>query len=310
MLRFVCISESCAPFQSLYAPFGETFALKVRCWGLDPLMLQYRDAFWDPAPLTLQFCDASGGRAQLNLLLSGIRTLRFNLEAFNAPIMETFGAPVMETFGDFRCSNYRVFTLPVERLLHSRCGAPYRSLSCSVSESLRSLLGETFALKVRCSVSESLRSLLGETFALKVRCSVSESFGAPMGVETLVLRFGVFTLPAWRDFCTQGAVLRIGVFTLPAWRDFCTQGAVLRIGVFRCSHGGGDFSAPFRSLYAPYLERLLHSRCGAPYRSLYAPCLERLLHSRCGAPYQSLSVLPWGWRLSCSRRRLVDGDFW
>ena len=128
MLRFVCISESCAPFQSLYAPFGETFALKVlcstsgvftlpvesllhsgailglkptgvivlhfwslyaprgesfalkvRCWGLDPLMLQYRDAFWDPAPLTLQFCDASGGRAQLNLLLSGIRTLRFNL---------------------------------------------------------------------------------------------------------------------------------------------------------------------------------------------------------------------------------------
>ena len=42
-----------------------------------------------------------------------------------------------------------------------------------------------------CAPFRSLYAPLGETLALKVRCST----------------FGVFMLPAWRDFCTQGAVL-------------------------------------------------------------------------------------------------------
>ncbi|TXG48835.1 hypothetical protein EZV62_024710 [Acer yangbiense] len=185
---------------------------------------------------------------------------------------------VLEALRVLRIGGFTCFALAVLRCSVSKAlcvlhigGFMYFALvvlRCSVSKALRVLCigGFTyFALAVlRCSISEALCVLRigGFTyFALTVlQCSISEALH--------VLRIGSFVCAPYRrlDVFHTGcaSVLRIGGFICAPcigcalvfcfgvlcsiWRDFFTQGVVLH----------------FQSLYAPCLERLLHSRCCAP----------------------------------------------
>ncbi|KAK0606291.1 hypothetical protein LWI29_036227 [Acer saccharum] len=96
-----------------------------------------------------------------------------------APIGETFALKVM-------CSTFGVFMLPLERLLHSRCCAP-------LLESLRSLLGETFALKGHRPLETRLlpsKSLTIGTIVLSQSHRPLETRSLPLGsltISTIVL---------------------------------------------------------------------------------------------------------------------------
>ncbi|KAK0572714.1 hypothetical protein LWI29_036046 [Acer saccharum] len=168
-------------------------------------------------------------------------------------VFRTGCASVLRIEG-FTCAPYRrlyMFSVSEDlRISHWLCfDAPYRRLYvCSVSEALHvshwlcfdALYQRLYVFHTGCA--SMLR--IGGFIILHVKFCEVMIFGYGCSIYWSIYYVIYFII----NSCTGCALVFCFGVLCSIWRDFCNQGVVL------C----------FRSLYAPCLERLLHSRCGAP----------------------------------------------